>query len=323
MSQTAHSPRNKGRTIAAVIAVVAVILLVVLFNQIVGGKFLSLQNFNNILTASIVPALVGWGLIFLFNSGITDLSAGAVIIICSTVTGILGNSLGYVPMIIGGILTGVVCVLLNMFIFQVSRIPSWIAGLGMTMLYEAVMAWYAQMRVAQGLKVVTLESHVRALGKAPWIYVTALVCFAIVYIVFNNTSIGLNTRAVGSNSEVARMLGIDAKKALLKGALMSGFFFGAAGVVKESYSGLVIAATGLSSISTIFQPLAAVLLAQALSKYINMCVAVPISAIIIALVFNVLTLLGVPSGTFQEFLLGVVVVVFGILAQRGIKGVVK
>ena len=44
---------------------------------------------------------------------------------------------------------------------------------------------------------------------------------------------------------------------------------------------------------------------------------------LIMLIFNVLTLLGVPSGTFQETLLGVIVILFAILSSRNTKGVVK
>jgi ribose transport system permease protein len=39
--------------------------------------------------------------------------------------------------------------------------------------------------------------------------------------------------------------------------------------------------------------------------------------------FNLLTLLHVPSGTLQEALLCLFIIVFAIIGQRGIKGVVK
>ena len=55
----------------------------------------------------------------------------------------------------------------------------------------------------------------------------------------------------------------------------------------------------------------------------NVIIAVPISTFLITLIFNVLTLFGVPSGTFQDFILGVIVILFAILAQRKVKGVVK
>ena len=80
---------------------------------------------------------------------------------------------------------------------------------------------------------------------------------------------------------------------------------------------------GLTSLSTVFQHLQQYFLQRHFPKSINRIIAVPISTFIIVVIFNVLTLLGVPSGTFQEFLLGSVVIIFAVFAQRGVKGVVK
>ena len=325
MNHTANAARPRQHVVKPlpiVAAVIAVAFLVIL-NVIVDGKFLTIQNLSIILSAATVPAFVAWGFSYLFALGITDLSAGAIIILAATASAISGNALGYVPMFIIGVLVGVACLALNMTVFRVTKIPPWIAGLGMTMIYETIAGYYSQVRVAQGLKVEALADEMRLLGRSPAIYIMLLVGFVIAYITYNKTSLGLNARAVGGSEDVAKMMGINTKRALLLGGLMAGFFFGFAGVLKESYAGYVLAQTGLSSLSTVFQPLAAVLLAQALQKYINIVVAIPISTFLIAMIFNVLTLLGVPSGTFQEFLLGAIVIAFGITAQRTVKGVVK
>jgi ribose transport system permease protein len=50
---------------------------------------------------------------------------------------------------------------------------------------------------------------------------------------------------------------------------------------------------------------------------------VPICAFILYAVFNILTVLGVPSGTLQEAFLGLFIVIFGVIGQRKVKGVVK
>jgi ribose transport system permease protein len=150
-----------------------------------------------------------------------------------------------------------------------------------------------------------------------------IICIIIAYIIFNNTTVGINIRATGCNEQVSKTMGINVSKTLILGGVIAGAFLGIAGVVKESVSIFTPAQGGLTSLSTVFQPLAAVLLAKTLSKFINRMIAVPISTFIIVLIFNVLTLLGVPSGTFQEFLLGSVVIIFSIFAQRGVKGVVK
>jgi ribose transport system permease protein len=75
--------------------------------------------------------------------------------------------------------------------------------------------------------------------------------------------------------------------------------------------------------SMIFQPLAIVLLAQILQKRINITIAVPICSFFIYSIFNLLTILHVPSGTLQEACLGAFLITFGIMGQRKNKGVMK
>ncbi len=314
---------KKNRYIVITIALVVFIGALFIFNSFVGGKFLTLSNFSLMVTAATVPTFVALGLTFIFASGITDFSVGAVVILAATMAGTLGNQFGYAGLIIGGVATGAILLFLNFQIYNWTRIPSWIAGLGMTMIYESVSAFYSNARLEKGMRVVMLESEYKALGMYPMVFLVLIIGLILAYILYNRTTIGLNLRAVGTNEEVARMMGIKAKKTLLLGGIIAGVFFGIAGFVKESYAGLVIAATGLSSISSIFQPLAAVLLSQVLQKNINIVIAVPISTIAITALFNMLTLVGVPSGTWQEVFLGVIVILFGILAQKNAKGVVK
>lgn len=323
MNDTTAASGRKGLKPLPILAAAAAAVLLLVLNFIVDGKFLTPQNLAIVLSAATVPAFVAWGFNYLFACNITDLSAGAIVILAATASAISGNALGYVPMLLIGTLVGVACLVLNALIFRVTRIPPWIAGLGMTMIYETVAGYYSQLRVAQGLKVEGLENEMRLLGRSPGIYIMLLAGFIIAYVTYNKTSLGLNARAVGGSEEVAKMMGINTQRALLLGCVMAGIFFGLAGVLKESYAGYVLAQTGMSSLSTVFQPLAAVLLAQALQKHINIVVAIPISTFLIAMIFNILTLLGIPSGTFQEFFLGMIVIAFGITAQRNIKGVVK
>ena len=124
----------------------------------------------------------------------------------------------------------------------------------MTMVYETIAGYYSQVRVSQGLRVEGLADEMRVLGRSPAIYIMLVIGFIIAYVTYNKTSIGLNARAVGGNADVAQMMGINTRRALMLGGLMAGFFFGFAGVMKESYAGYVVAQTGLSSLSTVFQP---------------------------------------------------------------------
>ena len=75
--------------------------------------------------------------------------------------------------------------------------------------------------------------------------------------------------------------------------------------------------------SRIRDTLAIYLLAQLIRERINIVVCVPICAFILYSIFNLLTMLGVPSGTLQEACLGAFIILFGIIGSRNVKGVVK
>lgn len=322
------SSKDQKKNSQAIILAVVIVAIFVVLHFITNGVLLSPGNLVILASNMTVPTIIALGFTFIFACNITDLSPGAIVLLTANVAGIVGNAIenpaAAIPaMIVVTTLVGILCGLINFTIYRVTKIPPWIAGLGMTMVYEAILGIYSQMRAAEGLQVEFLEDNKRMLGLSPWIFVVLVICVVIAYIIYNNTSIGINIRATGCNEQVSKTMGINVSKTLILGGLIAGAFLGIAGVVKESVSIFTPAQGGLTSLSTVFQPLAAVLLAKTLAKFINRIIAVPISVFIIVLIFNVLTLLGVPSGTFQEFLLGTVVIIFAIFAQRGVKGVVK
>lgn len=321
---------NNQKKDAKVIVIVAAVVIVALIalHFATGGVLLSPGNLLILAGNMAVPTIIALGFTFVFTCNVTDLSPGALVLLTANCAGIIGNACARpivaVPaMIVGCVAVGMACGLLNFTIYRVTKIPPWIAGLGMTMVYEAIVGIYSQARAAKGLQVEFLRDENRILGAQPWIFIVLVICVAVCYIIYNHTTIGINLRAAGCNEAVSKTMGINVPRTLVIGGAIAGTLFGVAGVVKESVSIFTPAQGGLTSLSTVFQPLAAVLLAKALSKNINRIIAVPISTFIIVVIFNVLTLFGVPSGTFQEFLLGTVVIVFAILAQRGVKGVVK
>lgn len=314
---------KKPNWVIRIIVIAAAIAALILINSLTGGKFLQPSNLKTIAVNASVPTFTAWAFIFIFASGFIDLSLGAVIVLAANVAGTFGNQFGYPGLIITGLVTGILLMMLNFTIFQVTKIPSWIAGLGMTMVYEAISSFYSEQRLNMGLRVVSLDSEFRSLGRAPLAFVVIAIGLVIAYIIYNRTTIGLDIRAMGDNQTVARNMGIKMASTIILSGLIAGIFVGCAAFMKESFAGTVNAVTGLSSLSQTFQPLAAALLAQALGKKINIIVAVILSTLFVMGIFNFLTLMNVPSGTWQETVLGISVIIFGILAQRNTKEVVK
>lgn len=313
----------KKKAVKIVIALAVIVCVFIIINIIVQGKFLTFSNIRVILQATTAPTLVGFGFLMVFTGNITDLSPGSIIIVASTTSGLACVRFGPVVMLIVGILTGIACMLINFSIYRITKVPPWIAGLGMAMAYEAIIGAYAGWCAANRQKVVTLTGSQRVFGMEPGIYIILVIGIIIAYILYNYTNWGVNYRAVGDNEDVAKIMGINVTKTIMLAGVAAGFFFGLAAVVKEGYAGFTNAASGLTSLSTCFQPIAAVLLAMALSGIINVVFAVPLSCFLIVVIFNVLTLMGVPSGTFQDTLLGIILIVFAVFANRKTKGVVK
>ena len=324
MENSAKQDRQAMLKRAGVIAAVVIVLLLLL-NLITGGRFATGSNLIAIISNSVVTAFLVLGMVFIFTMGITDLSMGAVVILASNVGGILALNvgLGYAGMIIGAVVVSVACMMLNVFLIRKAEIPAWILGLGMVMVYEAIGAIYNNSQIAQGKQSVSLGNNYRGLGAPPWNIIILIVCVAIAYFVYNRTSIGFNLRAVGSNEAVARLMGININRAIFLAVLVGGCFIGIGSAVDISYAGRITPSTGLNSVAMVFNPLAAFLLAQALSGVFNITIAAALGAFIITAVFNVLTIVGVPSGTWQQVMLGAVILLCGMLSRRNYKGVVK
>ena len=321
MNQTKQ--KNIKSYMGLIIILLAFLVFCVIFNAIYEGKLLTLRNINSVTIQAIIQTFIAWAFAFVFAAGYVDMSIGSVVLLAGFLAGELGNRIGYPGVVIGGLAVGVVLTFLNYFIFAYSKIPSWIAGIGLAMIYEGFGIMYSNKMVEMGKTVVLLDPQYCRLTFFPWVYIIFILAFIFVYMVYNKTSVGLNLRAIGGNESVSRSMGIDLQKTILIIGLVAGVLIGIGGLLNQSYSGRVFAKTGLSSLNMNFKPLAALLLAQIVQKKVNLIIAIPIAVFMVYMLFNMMTIAGIASGTLQEAFLGLCVIAFGVVAQRNAKGVVK
>ena len=324
LSNNSNSGDKKNRSVLFIVLFFAVIVIVaVIVNIFTDGLFLDPSNLSIIVSNSIFPTFIAWGLCFLFACGYTDLSIGAVVVLGSFATCVFGNWFGYPGVILGGLVTGTLLIFLNFTIFAFTKIPSWIASICMALVYEAAAVGLRVNKTTRVLVDTELNRSFRALGHMPWNLVLLIAGLIVVYIIYTRTNLGLRVRAIGGNKDVSRAMGVNILRTLLWVGLVSGVLIGFAAVIQQSFNGRTILMTGLLSIQLIFQPLAITLLAQIMERWINVIIAVPICSIIIYAVFNLMTFLGIPGITLQQVFLGAFLIAFGIGGQRGVKGVVK
>lgn len=321
---SAISEKKKiGPVLSFIIFLAAIAVCAVIAHILTGGAFLELSNLKAIFSNCIYPCFVSWALCFMFSCGYTDLSLGGVVVLGSFAACACGNAWGYPGLIIGALVVGTLFVFINFFIFAFTKIPSWIASISLAMIYEAIAVFLRANTGTRPLFAAELNRSLRALALWPFNLIILVVAFIVIYVIYNRTELGINTAAIGGNATVSKVLGINVTKTLLLVGLLCGILIGIASAIQESYNVLTTAMSGLVSLQMIYKPLAIALLAQVLSKKINIILAVPFCAFIIYGIFNLMTFFGVPSGTLQDLVLGLFLIAFGAIGQRGIKEVVK
>ena len=305
-----------------------ILFLVLLFamNVICGGRIMNAANLSAILIHAASTIFVSWAFCFVFAADYMDLSIFSIVILGSYAGGELGNRLGLIGVLLGACSVSMLCMFINFLVHANSKIPSWIGGLGMCMIYEAIAAAYSGAMIKMGTRVVQLKIEYRGWATAPYIYLLLLAGFLFAYLIYNKTMIGLNIRAIGNEPAVAKAMGIRFSRTIQQVGLVCGVLVGFASAVNISVASQVTAQTGLTSLSSMFQPLASVIFAQIISqmdKRINLITAVPFCTFLIYVIFNLLTFLGIPSGTLQNVALGLIVLSFGAIANMKTKGIVK
>ena len=310
-----------------IMLLVLLIVLIEIMNLITGSNMLSMKNITkNILPQAVFPTCVAWGMMFIFGTGLVDLSIGAQVILGANIGAILAMDagLGYAGLIIAPFIVIVICELMVVLCTEIFKIPGWIAGLGCGLIFEAIMVMWTQARSkTAGSATITLADDLRVFGKWPLNVIVMVVIFVIVYLLYNRTSIGINLKAIGGDPGVSSAVGINRRKALVIAAIIGALIIAAASILNISKAGSIGAASGLASLSTIFKALAVVLIAQSLSSWVSEPIGALGAGIFVSALFNFLTIMGVQAGTMQEVVLGAVVIVCGVLARLNFKGVAK
>ncbi len=307
-----------------ILIIVIIVAAYVVCHFITGGRLLTPNNLRTILTQVTYPLLLGVGMTFIFTT-MTDLSIGAQVILAANVGAILVEyvHLGYFGLVVGTIVVLCITEFLSASLSVFVKIPAWVAGLGAALVYEAVGTIVVQAVAGSSGTAVVYLKHCMALGTFPTIFIIAIAMVVVAWFIYNRTKLGFNLRAVGSAGEVAEAMGINRTKTVILAAIVGAIIIAVGAITQESYTGRFSTTTGMGSLNGIFKALAVILIAQSFSRIFNEIIGCVFGAFIVAGLFNILTLMGVPSGTGQDICLGAVVLICGVLASIGYKGVQK
>ncbi len=309
MKTTPNMPRIRGMFfLSGATGPLIGLLLLCFFLTIATESFLSFRNFLNVLDQITVLGIMSVGMTFVILIGGIDLSVGSVLALSMMVLGYLNVEAG-LPMSVavsGGLVAASVSGAFSGLLITGFKVPAFIATLAM-------------MSIARGLaNMITNGSQI--IGFPPWFNMSAIIRYggfltmtvAVMLIVFLIAVLFQRYRqggrilyAIGGNPEVARLAGINVKRATVLVYMTSALLSGLAGVLLAARLDSVQPSSG---VAYELDAIAAVVIGgTSLSGGSGGVVGTIIGVLIIGVLRNGLNLLSV-SPFLQAVIIGAVIV---------------
>jgi len=301
------SRRDVLRIVAArEITLLAIILVIVATMSVLSPFFFTMANFRAISIGLVPTAIISVGMTILLISGGFDLSVGAVLALCSTLTAWALVQGADIPAAVAmGLAGGIAVGLLNGLIVTQFRVNPLVATLG-----TMSVARGAALVMTEGFSISSLppafgrvgQSSIAGIPTMVWItlLIVALGDLALRYSVFLR-----QVYFVGGNEKAARLSGLAVDRLRIVAYALTGFLAAIAGVLLSSrlMSGMPTAGNALE-----LQVLAACVIGGAsLRGGEGTVLGAFLGVIFVALVNNAMTMLAV-SIYWQMIVIGAVLV---------------
>jgi fructose transport system permease protein len=214
------------------VPVIVLVLSVIAFGLVAGGKFFSAFNLSLIMQqVSIIGILAAAQSLIILTAGI-DLSVAAIMVLCSVVMGKFAVVLG-VPAIIAipiGFVLGTLCGLMNGMLITRLKLPPFIVTLGTWSIFFALNLWYSG---AQSIRSQDIDANAPLLkffGERFGIFgaqftygsVLMILIFVVLWYMLNHTPWGRHVYAIGDDKEAAELTGIRTDRTLVSVYALAG-----------------------------------------------------------------------------------------------------
>jgi len=292
-----------------------ILILMGTITTILYPGFLSSTNLTNLIRQISIIAIIAFGSTFVIISGGIDLSPGSVVGLTSVVVASLAHP-GMYPVIVpilAGIIVGSLAGLINGVIITKTRIPPFIATLGMMITARGMALIYSK-----GNPIGNFSKEFEFIGGGelfgiPVPILILIGLFILSHILLNNTIFGLYTYAIGSNEQAAIVSGINVNRQKVLIYMYAGLMAGIAAIVLTSR---IISGQPLAGVGFELDAIAATVIGgTSLSGGIGTIPGTLIGALIMGTLNNAMDILGV-SPYWQQVFKGVIIVCAVVLDQR-------
>ena len=316
---TTESPRAGRRRLPPEISILGVMIGMMLLFEALGWIFEGQTFIFNLLRLKIMIlqeaeiGIIAVGVTQVIIMGGIDLSSGSVVGMTAMIAASLAQVSGYshaiypsltglnpiVP-VVAGLVCGLIVGMINGGFIAYTKIPPFIATLGMMVSARGVADWYTN-----GEPIGNLEESYGAIGSG-WQPVIIFLFVAFVFhIALRYTRYGKFTYAIGANPLAARVSGINVERHIIVVYTVAGLLSGLSGVVHTAR-----AISGQAGVGMGFELdaiAAAVIGGASLSGGVGRLTGTVIGAVILGILTSGFTFLNVDAH-YQEIIKGGVIV---------------
>ena len=286
------------------------------------------KNWINILRNNAGVGIVALGMTFVIISGGIDLAVGSTLVAVGAVLMVLinGNPTGILtaagitglPAFLIGILAAVAlgCAIgtINGFLIARSKIPAFIATLGMMKICRSVTQQFMQTVGTKVPREFLAISNTKIGGEIILPILYWLLAAVILHIISRKTPFGRHVYAIGSNERAARLSGINVERVKALVYVLSGLLVAITAVIQVARIGSMDYANAGSGYE--MDAIAAVVVGgTSMSGGKGSIVGTVLGMLIIAVMNNLLNLVGVPP-FLREAFKGFIVVAAVLLQKK-------
>jgi inositol transport system permease protein len=316
---TAESPVRTRRRLPPELSILGVMVGMMLLFEVLGWIFVGQSFIANPLRLKIMIlqeaeiGIIAVGVTQVIIMGGIDLSSGSVVGMTAMFAASLAQEADYshaiypaltglnpIFPVLAGLLGGLIIGLINGSFIAYTKIPPFIATLGMMVSARGVADWYTN-----GQPIGNLTDSFAAIGAGWWPVIIFLAVAAIFHVALRYTRYGKFTYAIGANPLAARVSGINVERHILLVYALAGLLSGLCGVVHTAR-----AISGQAGVGVGFELdaiAAAVIGGTSLSGGVGRLTGTVIGAVILGVLTSGFTFLNVDAH-YQEIIKGAVII---------------
>ncbi|WP_204934530.1 ABC transporter permease [Roseibium sediminis] len=238
-----------------ILALLAVLLVILLFFSLVIPNYLNGRLFNRISSSVAIMALIATAQTLVIITRNIDLSIGSILGFVAFATGSLVTNnpdLGPVPLVLYSITIGACFGAINGVLVAFVRVPSIIVTLGTMALFRSVLVEYSDAKsiTTSNLPQWLVEfpnTVLFSIGQMQFraAFVAAVIVVLIVHLALTRLNAARKLYAIGSNPEAAEMAGINIHKTVFVAFVLSGALAGLGGFMFLARFGTITVVAGL------------------------------------------------------------------------------